>query len=165
MNVCLIISAAVLVMNLIAFAAFGIDKRKARLDKWRIPESTLLLLAFLFGSLGALLGMRAFRHKTRHWKFRILVPLFLVLQVALTAAFVATPSDSCLAATETQKKAAGRKFQPPRQLSLSVMITCPRRTEASDRVSGARSGTRGRYSVIHSPLRHNLLPSETWRNC
>lgn len=84
MNVCLIISAAVLVMNLIAFAAFGIDKRKARLDKWRIPESTLLLLAFLFGSLGALLGMRAFRHKTRHWKFRILVPLFLVLQVALT---------------------------------------------------------------------------------
>ncbi len=83
MNVGLIVSIVVLLMNLIAFAAYGIDKRKARMDKWRIPELTLLLLAFLGGSIGALLGMRVFHHKTKHWKFKILVPLFLILQVAL----------------------------------------------------------------------------------
>ena len=79
----LIIIAALLLVNIVAFAAYGIDKRKAQKNKWRIPESTLLLLAFIGGSLGALLGMRTFHHKTKHWKFKILVPLFLVLQLAL----------------------------------------------------------------------------------
>ena len=83
MNTCLFASAAVLLINLISFAAYGIDKRRARKDKWRIPESTLLMLAFIGGALGALAGMLVFHHKTRHWKFRMLVPLFLVLQVVL----------------------------------------------------------------------------------
>lgn len=80
---CRIILAALLLVNIAAFAAYGIDKRKARKGRWRIPESTLLLLAFFGGSVGALLGMRVFHHKTKHWKFKILVPLFLVLQLAL----------------------------------------------------------------------------------
>lgn len=75
--------AALLLINTAAFAAYGIDKRRAQKGRWRIPESTLLLLAFFGGAPGALLGMQAFRHKTRHWKFKILVPLFLVLQLAL----------------------------------------------------------------------------------
>lgn len=83
MNTCLIASVAVLLINLISFAAYGIDKRKARKDKWRIPESTLLMLAFIGGALGALAGMMVFHHKTKHWKFKILVPLFLLLQLAL----------------------------------------------------------------------------------
>ncbi len=70
-------------MNLAAFALYGVDKLKARKGAWRIPEATLLLAAFLGGSLGALLGMELFRHKTRHVKFRVLVPLFLVLHIAL----------------------------------------------------------------------------------
>ena len=78
-----IILAALLLVNIVAFAAYGIDKRKAQKGKWRIPESTLLLLAFFGGAPGALMGMRAFRHKTKHRKFKILVPLFLVLQIAL----------------------------------------------------------------------------------
>ena len=78
-----IILAALLLINIVAFAAYGIDKSKAQKDRWRIPESTLLLLAFFGGALGALLGMRAFHHKTKHWKFKILVPLFLILQLAL----------------------------------------------------------------------------------
>ena len=78
-----IVFAALLLVNIVAFAAYGIDKRKAQKGKWRIPESTLLLLAFFGGAIGALLGMRVFRHKTKHWKFKILVPLFLVLQLAL----------------------------------------------------------------------------------
>ena len=80
----IIIIAALLLVNIVAFAAYGIDKRKAQKNKWRIPENTLLLLAFLGGALGALLGMRLFHHKTKHWKFKILVPLFLVLQLALS---------------------------------------------------------------------------------
>ncbi len=70
-------------MNLLAFALYGIDKLKAKRGAWRIPESTLLLVAFLGGSLGAFLGMELFRHKTKHAKFKILVPLFLILHIAL----------------------------------------------------------------------------------
>ena len=75
-------------VNLRAFALYGIDKLKAKKGAWRIPESTLLLVAFLGGSLGALLGMELFRHKTKHAKFRILVPLFLILHIALAVYMV-----------------------------------------------------------------------------
>lgn len=70
-------------MNLIAFALYGIDKRRAKQGVWRISEYTLLLVALLGGSLGALLGMRYFHHKTRHRKFRYGVPLILLLQLGL----------------------------------------------------------------------------------
>ncbi len=70
-------------MNLIAFALYGIDKRRAKQGAWRISEYTLLLVALLGGSLGALLGMRYFRHKTRHRKFRYGIPLILLLQLGL----------------------------------------------------------------------------------
>mgnify|MGYP003294755581 CR=1 FL=1 len=82
-----IILAALLLVNIVAFAAYGIDKRKAQKGRWRIPESTLLLLAFFGGAIGALMGMRVFHHKTKHWKFKILVPLFLILQFALAGWF------------------------------------------------------------------------------
>lgn len=81
----LLILAAV---NLLAFALYGVDKVKAKKGAWRIPEATLLLVAFLGGSVGALLGMEVFRHKTRHLKFRILVPLFLILHIALAVYMV-----------------------------------------------------------------------------
>ena len=74
---------AALLVNIVAFAAYVIDKRKAQKGRWRIPESMLLLLAFFGGAIGALMGMRVFHHKTKHWKFKILVPLFLVMQLAL----------------------------------------------------------------------------------
>ena len=70
-------------LNLVAFVLYGLDKLKAKRGAWRIPEATLLLIAALGGSLGALLGMELFRHKTKHWKFKILVPLFLAIHVAL----------------------------------------------------------------------------------
>ena len=63
-----------LAANLLTFVTYGIDKYKARHNKWRIPEATLLLLAALGGSIGALLAMRVFRHKTLHRKFRYGVP-------------------------------------------------------------------------------------------
>ena len=70
-------------VNLFTFILYGVDKLKAKRGAWRIPEATLLLAAALGGSLGALLGMELFRHKTKHWQFKILVPLFLVLHIAL----------------------------------------------------------------------------------
>lgn len=68
-------------VNLVAFAAFGIDKHKAKKGRWRIPEATLMTLAIIGGSIGALAGMYLFRHKTRHHKFTIGVPAILLLQV------------------------------------------------------------------------------------
>ncbi len=75
--------AALLLINLLAFTLYGVDKAKAKRGAWRIPEATLLLAAALGGSLGALLGMEFFRHKTKHVKFKVLVPLFLILHIAL----------------------------------------------------------------------------------
>lgn len=72
-------------INIAAFGAYGIDKRKAVKDKWRIPEKTLLLLAVFGGSAGALLGMRLFHHKTRKKKFSIGIPVIFLLQIGAAA--------------------------------------------------------------------------------
>ena len=72
-----------LAVNLLAFCAFGRDKRLARLGSRRIPEARLLLYAALGGAAGALLGMRRFRHKTRKPLFRVLVPLLLLLHIGI----------------------------------------------------------------------------------
>ena len=77
------VSIYIILINLIAFVVFGIDKRKARKGQWRVHESTLFILAIIGGSIGALLGMLAFRHKTKHRKFTIGIPLVLALQIAL----------------------------------------------------------------------------------
>lgn len=78
-----IIVLYLVIMNAAAFFLYGMDKRKAIRNKWRIPEKTLLGVAFLGGSIGALVGMRVFHHKTKHWKFKIGVPLCLILHMAL----------------------------------------------------------------------------------
>ncbi len=73
-----------LTVNLLTFVIYGIDKRKARHNRWRVREASLLLLAALGGSVGALLAMYLFRHKTQHKKFRYGVPAILLVQVAIT---------------------------------------------------------------------------------
>ena len=70
-------------VNLVSFTLYGLDKLKAKKGLWRIRESTLLLIAVLGGSMGALLGMEIFRHKTKHWQFKVLVPVFFILHLAL----------------------------------------------------------------------------------
>lgn len=70
-------------MSLAAFAAFGLDKYRAKTGKWRIPERTLFLLALLGRGIGAFLGMRVFRHKTRHWQFVFGIPVIMVIQAVL----------------------------------------------------------------------------------
>jgi len=70
-------------INILAFLVFGLDKWKARKNRWRVPEATLLMLAVVGGSAGALLGMLVFRHKTRHNKFRIGLPLILLAHLVI----------------------------------------------------------------------------------
>lgn len=70
-------------INIVTFIVYGIDKWKAKRSKWRVPESSLLWWAAFGGSVGALLGMKAWHHKTQHNKFRYGVPAILILQLIL----------------------------------------------------------------------------------
>ncbi|MCQ2345872.1 MAG: DUF1294 domain-containing protein [Paludibacteraceae bacterium] len=70
------------IVNLAAFITYSIDKWKARSNQRRVPEDSLLWLAWLGGGIGALLAMLIFRHKTKHKKFLILVPLAIVVYAA-----------------------------------------------------------------------------------
>lgn len=91
MNVILIIAAYFLIMNMVGFTIMGIDKLKARKHAWRIPESTLLIVAIIGGSIGSICGMFLFRHKTRHWYFRYGLPAILLLQCILAIVLYYSP--------------------------------------------------------------------------
>ena len=78
-----------LLINAAAFVLMLADKAKARKNRWRIPERTLIGSALLGGSIGALLGMYCFRHKTRHLKFTLGVPAILIAQIALAVFLIA----------------------------------------------------------------------------
>lgn len=75
------------IVNILAFIMYGLDKQKAVKKQWRIPEVQLLGIAAIGGSIGAILGMQFFHHKTRKWKFKIGVPVFLALQLILCRIF------------------------------------------------------------------------------
>ena len=76
-----------LAINVVTFLLYGIDKWRAKRARWRIPESVLLGLAAIGGSVGAWLGMGIWHHKTQHKKFRYGVPVMLLIQIALLVWF------------------------------------------------------------------------------
>ena len=78
-------AVAAVVWNITVFIMFGRDKKKSKKNTWRISERTLLRQAFFFGAVGAYFGMKVFRHKTAHNRFRILVPLFILVNALLYA--------------------------------------------------------------------------------
>ena len=78
------------VINVVTFFMYGIDKWKAKNSKWRIRETALLGLAVLGGSIGAWLGMKVWRHKTQHKKFKYGVPAIIIVQLALIVYFIIT---------------------------------------------------------------------------
>jgi len=71
----------------------GIDKRKAIKRTFRIPEATLFIIALIGGSIGSILGMQVFRHKTRHWYFVFGMPVILVIQIALLVLLLIGPIE------------------------------------------------------------------------
>ncbi len=71
------------IINLYGLTIMYLDKKRSIKGKWRIPESRFFITAILLGSLGILLGMKIFRHKTRHWYFKYGVPAIMVVQIAL----------------------------------------------------------------------------------
>lgn len=83
MDLLKIIETWLVFINIFTFAAYALDKYKAIHHAWRIPERTLILLAAIGGSVGALSAMYTVRHKTKHNKFRIGVPAILIVQIVL----------------------------------------------------------------------------------
>lgn len=77
-----------LIVNAAGFLSMLVDKQKAKKNLWRIPERTLLLIAALGGSIGSLVGMYTFRHKTKHLKFTLGIPLILAIQAAAVLFFL-----------------------------------------------------------------------------
>lgn len=73
-----------LIINVVGYVSMFIDKRRAIKNKWRISENMLLIIAALGGSVGSLLGMKVFRHKTKHVKFTLGVPAIIIMQILLT---------------------------------------------------------------------------------
>ncbi len=78
-------------MNLIGFAMMGIDKRKAVKKLWRIPEYTFFVVALIGGSIGTIIGMHLFHHKTQHWYFACGLPFILLLQIAFIVFIANSP--------------------------------------------------------------------------
>ena len=72
-----------MVINLVTFIVYGIDKSKAKKHLWRIPEATLIGLALMGGSVGAFLGMKFFHHKTKHIKFYVGVPAIFITEIVI----------------------------------------------------------------------------------
>lgn len=85
MDVITAIIIYIVLINIAGFASMGIDKWKAKHRQWRIPEATLFALAIFGGSLGAVIGMYSFRHKTKHWYFVYGLPAILALHLILIA--------------------------------------------------------------------------------
>lgn len=81
----LLITGYLLIMNIAGFASMGIDKAKAKKHAWRIPEATLFTIALLGGSIGSIVGMQLFRHKTKHWYFVVGMPAILILQIVIVS--------------------------------------------------------------------------------
>ncbi len=79
------------IVNLAGLIVMGIDKLRARKRAWRIPESTLFVIALIGGSLGTTIGMHLFHHKTRHWYFLFGMPAILVIQIATVLILMYSP--------------------------------------------------------------------------
>ena len=93
MNAVTLILVYLIAINFISFAAMGVDKARARKRLWRIPESTLFVLALIGGSIGCTLGMNHFRHKTKHWYFVYGMPAILCLQILIVIILATSPIE------------------------------------------------------------------------
>lgn len=91
MNSLYLVVGYIIILNLIGFALMGIDKRRAIKNAFRVPEATLFAIAIAGGSIGSILGMLLFRHKTKHLYFKIGLPVILLLQILLLVLLFLSP--------------------------------------------------------------------------
>ena len=77
-----------IIINIVTFLVYGIDKWKARKAMWRVREASLFMLAVLGGSIGAWLGMKVWHHKTQHKKFRYGIPAIIIIQLVIIGYFL-----------------------------------------------------------------------------
>ena len=82
------LAICLVILNLFGFIQFGVDKAKAKKGQWRIPEHSLFLTALCGGSVGCILGMQVFHHKTKHNSFKYGMPAILLLQIAAIIAVI-----------------------------------------------------------------------------
>lgn len=93
MNAILFLILYFVILNVLSFVVMGVDKKKAVKHLFRIPESTLFILALIGGCIGSILGMYTFRHKTKHWYFVYGMPAILFLQIAIASILFLAPID------------------------------------------------------------------------
>ena len=93
MNPVTLILIYLAVTNLISFTLMGVDKSRSKKRAWRIPESTLFVLALIGGSIGSIAGMHLFHHKTRHWHFLYGMPAILILQILIVILLATSPIE------------------------------------------------------------------------
>lgn len=79
----ILVLGTVLLMNILGYLSMWSDKRRAIKGKYRISEKALFIIAILGGSLGSILGMQKFRHKTKHWYFKYGMPFILMVQIVI----------------------------------------------------------------------------------
>ena len=108
-------------INVVTFFVFGIDKWKAKQGSWRISETTLLLLAVIGGSIGAWLGMKVWRHKTMHKKFKYGIPLILIAQIAMLF-LTACATKKQVTTIESANQTPIHKRQPIQEHSPNVFL-------------------------------------------
>ena len=93
MNAITLIIIYLVAINFMSFIMMGLDKYKAKKRAWRIPESTLFVLALIGGSVGSIAGMHLFHHKTRHWYFLYGMPAILIIQILIVIALATSPIE------------------------------------------------------------------------
>jgi len=99
-------------INMVTFFIFGIDKWKAKRSKWRIPETTLLGLAVIGGSIGAWLGMKVWHHKTMHKTFKYGIPLILLAQIAIILLTSCRTKQTVELSTPKQEHQLNQEYSP-----------------------------------------------------
>lgn len=127
MDAAIVLVAYLVVVNVVAFAVYGVDKKRAERGEPRIPEFALLLLAFLGGAVGALVGMLAFRHKTRKLRFRVCIPIALVLNLAIggSALFLCTSYHANEVAMDAVEESAASDGVEVRDLGGTAIAFVP----------------------------------------
>ena len=93
MDVITLLSAYFISVNLLGFALWELTNTKQKREPFRIPEATLFLIALIGGSIGSIIGMYAFRHKTRHWYFLYGMPAILLIQILIVVALISSPIE------------------------------------------------------------------------